>query len=161
VQYFACDWDVIHDILYKDIYDLQPSSFKFLIKNKFFYIGHGSGYKTWAAIKTLDLDFVKKYIEQVKPDLNDALGGAAYWGFTDAVKLLLSDARVTRVDPSARNNAALRGASFEGHLEIVKLLLSDSRVDPSAMDNDALLLASGRGHLEIVKVLQSHPRFKK
>ena len=158
MQYFACDWDVIHDILYKDIYDLQPSSFKFLIKNKFFYIGHGSGYKTWAAIKTLDLDFVKKYIEQVKPDLNDALGGAAYWGFTDAVKLLLSD---DLVDPSARNNAALAFALKGGYLDIVKLLLSDSGVDPSARNNEALLLASGRGHLEIVKVLQSHPRFKK
>ncbi len=40
--------------------------------------------KTNAAIRTLDLDFVKKYLDQVKPDLNEALEVAAYRGFTDA-----------------------------------------------------------------------------
>ena len=40
--------------------------------------------KTNAAIRPLDLDFLKKYLEQAKPDLNYALEGAAHCGFTDA-----------------------------------------------------------------------------
>jgi ankyrin repeat protein len=155
VQYFACDSSDISDICYADFYDLQPSSFKFLLKTKSFQIEATSDQKTWAAIRTLDLDFVKKYIEQVKSDLNEALFAAAYCGFTDAVKLLLSDAQV---DPSAHNNYALRVAAKEGHLEIVKLLLSDDRVDPSAQSNKALIVASQKGHLEIVKLLLSDDR---
>ncbi len=68
--------------------------------------------KTTAAVRTKDLDFVKKYLEQVKPDLNDALEEAAFWGFTDAVKLLLSD---DRVDSSADENEAVICASQNGH----------------------------------------------
>jgi hypothetical protein len=150
VQYFAFDRS---DLEYKfdDFFkDLQPSSFKFLLKNKCFQIEATSGYKTRAAVRTLDLDFVKKYLEQVKPDLNEALGEAAYVGFTDAVKLLLSD---YGVDPSAWENYALFNASQKGHLDIVKLLLSDARVDPSVKDNKALIFASLKGHLEIVKLL--------
>ena len=86
VQYCDLDRYYIVEILYGRFKDLlQPSSFKFLIKNKSFYIGQRSGYKTSAAIRTLDLDFVKKYIEQVEADLNEALEEAAYCGFTDAV----------------------------------------------------------------------------
>jgi hypothetical protein len=70
VQYSAFDMKDICDILYKDFYDLQPSSFKFLLKNKSFQIRATSYEKTTAAIRTLDLDFVKKYIDQVKPDLS-------------------------------------------------------------------------------------------
>jgi ankyrin repeat protein len=155
VQYFAFDRSDLKDILYEDFYDIQPSSFKFLLKNKSFQIEATSEDKTTAAIRTLDLDFVRKYLEQVKPNLNEALVVAAYVGFTDAVKLLLSD---FGVDPSARNNAALINASEEGHLEIVKLLLSDARVDPSAHDNAALRWASKNGHLEIVKILLADAR---
>ncbi len=88
----------IEDILIEDFYDLQPSSFKFLLKNTSFQIVADSDDKIWAAFKTLDLDFLKKYLQKVQPDLYEALGGAACWGFTDAVKLLLSD---YGVDPSA------------------------------------------------------------
>jgi ankyrin repeat protein len=174
VQYCAFEEDDIKDICYKDFYDLLPSfskficfyrtidlqssSFKFLLKNKRFQVEATSHQKTWAAIRTLDLDFLKKYIEQVQPDLNEVLVAAAWIGFTDAVKLLLSDARV---DPSARNNHALIYASENGHSEIVKLLLSDDRVYPSAQNNRALFFASRKGHLEIVKLLKSHPRFRK
>jgi ankyrin repeat protein len=157
VQYFAFDSRDIGDILYYNSYDLKPSSFKFLLKNKRFQTEANSFVKTTAALRTLDLDFLKKYLEQVKPDLNLALAEAASCGFTDAVKLLLSDARV---DPSARDNQALIDASQNGHLEIVKLLLSDDRVDPSARKNQALLYAAVNGHLEIVKLLESHPRFR-
>jgi ankyrin repeat protein len=185
VQYFAFDRSDLYD---KDIYDLQPSSFKFLLKNKSFQTEATSDHKTMAAVRTKDLDFVKKYLEQVKPNLDFALKAAAFWGFTDAVKLLLTDYGVdpsaqdnwalryasenghleivkilladARVDPSAQNNEALVWASRNGHLEIVKILLSDARVDPSARDNAALFLASQNGHSEIVKLLESHPRFK-
>jgi hypothetical protein len=186
VQYFAFDRGHINDICYFNGYDLQPSSYKFLLKNKCFQIEADSYHKTWAAVRTLDLDFVKKYLEQVKPDLNYALVAAAYCGFTDAVKLLLSDYGVdpsaqdnsalicaslnghseivklllsdARVDPSARDNRALRFASQDGHLEIVKLLLLDARVDPSARDNEAVICASRNGHLEIVKILLADSR---
>ena len=36
VQYFAFEEDYIEEILIEDFYDLQPSSFKFLLKNKRF-----------------------------------------------------------------------------------------------------------------------------
>jgi ankyrin repeat protein len=113
--------------------------------------------KTTAVIRTLDLDFLKKYLEQVKPDLNEALFAAACWGFTDAVKLLLSD---DRVDPSAWHNQALYNAAERGHLEIVELLLADARVHPSAQNNQALRFAFENGHSEIVKLIDSHPRFR-
>jgi hypothetical protein len=187
VQYFSCDGNDIYNID-EEYIELQPSSFKFLLKNKRFQIRAYYHQKTNAAIRTLDLDFLKKYIEQYKPGLDDALFAAAYVGFTDAVKLLLSDYGVDpsacnnevlidasengyleivqilladdRVDPSAQDNRALIDASQNGHLEIVKFLLSDSRVDPSAQDNEALFRASSNGHLEIVKLLESHPRFE-
>jgi ankyrin repeat protein len=190
VQYFAFVRSDIKDIFYEDKYDLQPRSFKFLLKNTSFQVVAiaTSDYKTWAAVRTLDLAFLKKFLVQVQPDLNDALFVAAYIGFNDAVKLLLSDSRVdpsawdnqafihaskygsleivklllsdARVDPSARNNRALVDASQNGYLDIVKLLLKDDRVDPSAQDNYALYFASENGHLEIVNLLQSHTRFE-
>jgi hypothetical protein len=156
VQYFACEED---DLEYKcnivKQKDLQPSSFKFLLKNKSFQIVAHSYDRTWAAVRTLDLDFVKKYLEQVKPDLDHALYVAAVSGSTDVVKLLLSD---SRADPSEQDNLALIGASEEGHLEIVTILLADARVDPSGQDNAALGWASKNGHLEIVKLLLSDDR---
>ena len=140
VQYCAFEEDDIYYLCYKNFYDLLPSfskficfyrtidlqssSFKFLLKNKSFQVEATSHQKTWADIRTLDLDFLKKYIEQVQPDLNEVLVAAAWIGFTDAVKLLLSDARV---DPSAEDNQALLCASQNGHLDIVKLLESHPR----------------------------------
>jgi hypothetical protein len=147
VQYFACDRDDAYNICYENFYNLQPSSYKFLLKNKGFQIEADSEEETLAAVRTLDLDFVKKYLEA---DLNYALIAAAWSGFTDAVKLLLSD---YGVDPSARDNLALRCASEEGHLEIVERLLSDDRVDPSAQNNKSLILAAENGHMKIVKIL--------
>ena len=182
VQYFALDWNAFEDIYHQNFYDIQPSSFKFLLKNNRFQVESTSSEKNWAALRTLDQDFVRKYIEQVKPDLNDALRQAAIWGFTDAVKLLISDYGVDLpaednyalflaiekrnldvvklllsdygVDPLARKNAALFYASQNGHLDIVKLFLSDDRVDL----NSALIYASGNGHVEIVKILLSVDR---
>jgi ankyrin repeat protein len=157
VQYFAFVRSVILNNFYENFYNLQPSSYKFLLKNKRFQTEANSYDKTRAALRTEDLDFLKEYLEQVKPDLNGALFAAAYCGFTDAVKLLLLD---YGVDPSARDNEALVRASEEGHSEIVKLLLSDDRVDPSAQDNLAVRFAFMYGHLDIVKILQSHPQFE-
>jgi hypothetical protein len=151
-QYSAFDDDDSIDILYSpsECCDLQPSSFKFLLKNKSFQVEADSNQKTVAAVKTKDLDFLKNYLEEFKVDLNDALETAAGWGFTDAVKLLLSD---DRVDPSVKDNAALVFASQEGHLEIVKLLLKDKRVNPSAQNNAALINALQHEDLEILKIL--------
>ncbi len=65
VQYFACDRKDIGDILYKDFYDLKPSSYKFLHKNKRFQVEADSNQKTRAAItlrfaaKEGHLDIVK------------------------------------------------------------------------------------------------------
>jgi hypothetical protein len=149
VQYFAFDRSDIGDIIYKDFYDLKPSSFKFLLKNKRFQIKADSYEKTNTAIRTLDLDFLKKYLEQVEPNLDGALITAALIGFTDAVKLLLSD---YGVDPSADDNWALRCASENGHLETVKLLeshprfkdgpLEDSDFDSSLSENESSLAES-------------------
>jgi hypothetical protein len=156
VQYFSFDRCDIEDIYENNFYDIKPSSYKFLLKNTYFQVVATSNYKTWATIRTLDLDFVKKYIEEFKPDLDYALLVAADCGFINAVKLLVSD---YGVDPSALDNSALIIASQEGHLEIAKLLLSDDRVDPSAQDNQALVYAFDNGRSDIVKLLQSHPRF--
>jgi hypothetical protein len=164
----------------------QPNSFKFLLKNKGFQIKARSYQKIEVALRTYDLDFVKKYIQEFKLDLNEVLSDAAWIGFTDAVKFLMSDSRVdlsagyneslsnaadrghleivklllsdSRVDTSSNDNQALRNAAHNGHLEIVKLLLSDSRVDPSALDNEALRDAAYYGHTEIVKLLLSDTR---
>jgi ankyrin repeat protein len=169
--------------IYLNYMDLKPNSCKFLLKNKRFKILARSNEKTEAALRTLDLEFVKNFIEEVKPDLNVALSSAAWIGFTDAVKCLLSDSRVdpsarenralinaaeagrveslklllsdSRVDPSAEDNLALMHSASNGHTEIFKLLLSDSRVEPSAEDNEALRVAAWRGHVEIVKLLLS------
>jgi hypothetical protein len=150
-QYCYYEEDDILDIL--DI-KLKPNSYKFLFKNKRFQIEAGSLDKTWIALRTFDLDFLKKCIEEFKLDLNEALFEAAEIGFTDAVKLLLSD---SRVDPSVRNNEALRNAAFNGRTEIVKLLLSDSRVDISEEEfNDLICEAEKDGHLELVELLESN-----
>ena len=133
----------------------QRNSYKFLLKNKGFQIKASSGQKIQVALRTYDLDFVKKYIQEFKPDLHKVLLRAAWIGFTDAVKFLMSD---SRVDLSAGYNESLSNAADRGHLEIVELLLSDSRVDPSARDNQALRNASYEGYVEIVKLLLSDSR---
>jgi ankyrin repeat protein len=157
VQYFAFDGDDLYEIFIEELYDLQPSSYKFLLKNKRFQIEDDSEFKfkCQAAMRTKDLDFLKIYFEQFKSHINFAFLDAASLGHTDTVKLLLSD---FGVDPSAQDNGALHWASKNGHLEIVKLLLSDFGVDPSAEDNGAICLASQEGHLEIVKLLLSDDR---
>ena len=137
--------------------DLKPNSYKFLFKNKRFQIIAESYGKTLVALRTLDLEFLKNFIEEFKPNLNVALSRAAGIGFTEAVKLLLSD---SRVDPAAEDNFALIYAASYGHTEIVKLLLSHSRVDPSAEDNEALIETAEQGHVEIVKLLLSNSRLE-
>jgi hypothetical protein len=161
VQYFACDGrGDINDILYKDLYDLQPSSFKFLLKNKSFQVEASSQDKTLAALRTLDLDFVKKYLEQVKPDLNYALRAASSCGFTDAVKLLLLD---YGVDPSVRDNEALIYASQNGHKEIFKInrwcKLSSSL--KTKWENDFSTLNTVESELKLMLLkLEDFVRFK-
>jgi ankyrin repeat protein len=153
VQYCYIDKNDI----YRTIHEVgsNPNSNKYLLKNKIFQIEADSDDKTWIALRTFDLELLKNYFEEVKPDLSEALSIAAEMGFNDAVKLLLSD---SRVDPSADDNIALCNAAQEGHVEIVKLLLSDSRVNPSARDNETLRYAARNGNTEIVKLLLSDSR---
>jgi hypothetical protein len=155
VQYCDIDnnWYDIYQTFHKC--DVKPNSYKFLLKNKRFQTEADSNEKTEAALRTFDLEFLKNYIEEFKLNLNQVLSVAAGIGYTDAVKLLLSD---SRVDPSAEDNEALRDAARNGHVEIVKLLLSDSRVDPSSWDNEALILAAGNVNVEVVKLLLSDSR---
>jgi hypothetical protein len=87
VQYFYYDKNDI----YFNVLNLKPNNCKFLLKNKRYQMTASSFEKTNAALRTFDLDFVKKYIEEFKPDVNDVLTGAAWIGFTEAVKLLLTD----------------------------------------------------------------------
>ena len=108
------------------------------------------------ADKTDILNNVKWLLNQgFDPSANDnyTIRLASRYGFTDVVKLLLSD---SRVDLSTDDNEAIHLASNYGHTEIVKLLMSDPRVDPS--DNEAIRLASRNGHIEIVKLLLGDPR---
>ena len=93
VQYFACEEDDIEDIYENNFYDIKPSSYKFLLKNTSFQVVADSYDKTLAAVRTKDLGFLKKYLEQVQPDLNLVLIEAAICGFTDAVRLLLITSR--------------------------------------------------------------------
>jgi ankyrin repeat protein len=153
VQYCYIDKNDVHHTIHE--VGSNPNSNKYLLKNKIFQIEADSDDKTWVALRTFDLKLLKNYIKEFKLDLGEALSIAAEMGFTDAVKLLLSD---SRVDPSAYDNIALCSAAGDGHIEIVKLLLSDSRLDLSARDNDALRYAARNGHTEIVKLLLSDSR---
>jgi ankyrin repeat protein len=154
-QYCSIDENEINATLYV-LYNfkLKPNSFKYLLKNKGFQTG-STDLKTLAALKTFDLDFVRRYIEEVKPDLQRALLDAVQIGFSDGVKLFLSD---PRVDPGARDNEPLFYAAAYGHVQVIKILLSDCRVDSSTLSNQILINAAQEGHAEAVKTLLSHPR---
>jgi ankyrin repeat protein len=109
------------------------------------------------AVYNNDIESVKKYLKIIDPSASDnyAIRKASNRGYTEVVKLLLSD---PRVNPSASQNEAIRDASDRGHAETVKLLLTDHRVDPSVYSNWAIRYASERGHTETVKLLLSDPR---
>jgi hypothetical protein len=57
------------------------------------------------AIEWYFLEFLQSYIEEVKPDLIEALWIAAGYDLIDAVEFFLSD---SRVDPSANDNKAIK-----------------------------------------------------
>jgi ankyrin repeat protein len=109
------------------------------------------------AVKSNSIKEVKKVLSNPKlktlnnPNIN--MRYAAEYGFSDILKLLLSD---DRFDPT-ENNAALDLASRNGHTEIVKLLLNDPRIDPT-FNNYAIQLSSSNGHFEIVKLLLKDKR---
>ena len=83
-------------------------------------------------------------------DQGPAFQHACYNGYTDIVKLFLTN---SRVDPTADNNCAIRKSSENGHTEVVKLLLADGRADPAADDNWAIRLSSWKGYTDIVRLL--------
>ena len=88
---------------------------------------------------------------------NWAIKFASEYGYTEIVKLFLSD---RRVDPSCENNYPCTIACHNGYIEIVKLLIQDNRVDPSAYENRAIQSASNTEHDEIVKELLSDKRVR-
>jgi len=76
-------------------------------------------------------------------------------GFTEIVRLLLTD---PRVDPKADTHYSLRTASKKGHTDVVKVLLESGRVDPAGSDNYAILKACTGGHTSIVSMLLADSR---
>ena len=80
-------------------------------------------------------------------DLALQLERAAYFGYTEIVKLLLKNG-------AEDFTFALRNAAKYGHIEIVKLLLESQRYIREDESN-ALYWASKKGHTEIVNLLQS------
>ena len=91
---------------------------------------------------------------------SEAVRWASRRGYTEIVKLLLTDSRVdpAGVDPSDRDNLAIIVASYWGQAEVVKLLLADSRVDPAARGNEAISQAYRRGYTKVVKLLLADSR---
>jgi hypothetical protein len=133
VQYFNCDQYEIEDIIYE--IDLQPSFYKLLLKNKSFQIrlNVSPNLKAFAAVRTLDLDFLIKCLEQ-EPDLKSrAPEAAAFIGFADAFKLLLSDG--VEPLPGARS-----WAQIKGNWEIVDLIDSHNGFEPNLSDFTKLLI---------------------
>jgi hypothetical protein len=102
-------------------------------------------------------DVVKEMLKYHHPGKDDdiAIRMAASRGYTEIVKLLLTD---ERVDPTACDNYALRYAASDGHIEVVRVLLVDGRSDPAAEDNWAFRIAAANGRLEIVRMLLADPR---
>lgn len=99
------------------------------------------------SLKRGNIELVKKLIPL--SDLN-AYGhlfliGAAKYGHTDIVKLLLS------VSNLESNSKALRVAAEYGHIECVKLLIPVS--DPKAYNSWPMITAVLNGHTECIKCL--------
>ncbi|KAI9341144.1 ankyrin repeat-containing domain protein [Obelidium mucronatum] len=93
----------------------------------------------------------------VDPSMNDNLPIliASSWGYSELVKLLLSD---PRVDPTVNDHKALFGAITEGHDEVVRLLLQDPRVDPTADGHRAFRYAILKGEWPVLEVFLEDSR---
>ncbi len=83
---------------------------------------------------------------------------AAEKGYTEIVRLLLADSRITSDDINKGVNGitALGFAVYNGHRDIVRLLLADPRTDVNK--ENPLMLALKRGHVEICRLLIEDPR---
>lgn len=105
-------------------------------------------------------------------------------GYTEIIRILLSEDYKRKINSAVENNYCLGVASLYGHLEIVALLLADERVTPYSdwvtgiltfqgkfqkivchwdgshpqTRNSVVMLASAMGHLEIVKLLLKDAR---
>ncbi|MCP4747312.1 MAG: hypothetical protein GY874_14400, partial [Desulfobacteraceae bacterium] len=114
-------------------------------KSKFFY----------EAVKNGDVKRVKKWLE-AGAEVNYVNGKgitplcrAAWKGYTDVVKLLLSHPEI-----DVNKDRPLYWAAKNGHIEIVKLLLSHPEIDVNQANNigfTPLYWAAKEGHIEIVK----------
>ncbi|KAJ3317385.1 hypothetical protein HDV06_001675 [Boothiomyces sp. JEL0866] len=117
--------------------------------------------------------------------LHSALVKSAKMGYTDIVKFILLETKITpgynslisairsgnydivdllldfAVDPSLSQNEPIREASSRGFSKIVALLLSQPLVDPNRAPykkETALTLAVVNGHVDTVKILLDSPR---
>lgn len=105
------------------------------------------------AIINDEIEHVRQVIRSgIDPSINDnfAIKEASESGYTELVRLLLSD---PRVDPSAFNDYALRRSAENGHAAVVLLLLQDERADPSAVNDYAIRYAAQNGRTEVVQLL--------
>ncbi len=100
-------------------------------------------------------------INKATPNGATPLYIASQKGYTEIVKLLVSDSR-TDINKATQDGATpLNIASYKGYTEIVKLLVSDSRTDinkATYYGATPLHIASYKGHIEIVKLLVSDSR---
>lgn len=88
---------------------------------------------------------------------------ASSWGFTEVVRGLLADSRVS----PANDSQAIRWASFYGHTDVVRLLVVSSRRAYNLINNvapqleeryldEALVEASRAGYIEIIRLLMKN-----
>jgi len=112
------------------------------------------------------LDVVRLLLNdnRIIPD-NSLIRWAVEKGYTDIVKILLSNKNVDPVAPyyirdldmHVKNKPIIDAAKL-GHTDIVKLLLADPRVDPTVNNNGPLRLAIKNGHHDIVELLKQHKK---
>jgi len=98
-------------------------------------------------IHTPVVDF---YIIEYLYDINKDLGDAAYCGYLDTVKYLIS----IGADVHNKDNYAVRWAARYGHLDTVKYLVFNG-ANIHSLDDAAICWAAGMGHLDTVKYLVS------
>jgi ankyrin repeat protein len=113
------------------------------------------------AIKKNDIEAVILLLSNadLNPSYNDNEGIkiAAQYGYTEIVKLLLEDKRITNLDKNSSGDP-IGFACLHGHLEVVKLLINDPRNNPNNDNNIALHAAIDRGFSDIVELLLKDKR---
>ena len=111
-----------------------------------------------------DIDGVRYYDNTVN-EINFLTNGqtalifASRSGYTEIVKLLLTNKTININTQDNNNYTALMYASRSGYTEIVKLLLTNKTINVNIQDNyknTALIFASINNNIEVVKLLLEH-----